>query len=112
LSLAAGASAKLWELPAHELARLIAKRELSAVEVVREHIARIEEMNPKLNAVVYKRYEAALKEAADADSRLARGDILKPLHRRPGQHQRKPRLGRHRVDGGLGLSERHSRQYH
>lgn len=80
LSLAAGASAKLWELPAHELARLIAKRELSAVEVVREHIARIEEMNPKLNAVVCKRYEAAVKEATEADRRLAQGEAPKPLH--------------------------------
>jgi fatty acid amide hydrolase len=80
LSLAVRASPRLWELPAHELSRLIAKREISAVEAVREHIARIEQVNVELNAVVCKRYDAALKEATEADSRLARGEVPKALH--------------------------------
>ncbi|MGZ3681868.1 MAG: amidase, partial [Ktedonobacterales bacterium] len=53
----------LTQQSAIELAHMIAHGEVSAVEVVEAHIARIEQVNPVLNAVVVKRYEAALAEA-------------------------------------------------
>jgi amidase len=67
-------------LPARELARRIAGRELSAVEALDAHLARIERWNPELNAVVSLDIEAARRQAAAADAVLARGEILGPLH--------------------------------
>lgn len=72
--------AALTQQPASELARMIAGGEVSAVEVVEAHIARIEQVNPALNAVAVKRYEAALTEARAADERKARGETLGALH--------------------------------
>jgi fatty acid amide hydrolase len=68
-----------WRLSAHSLAEMIARGELSAAESVEAHIARIEEVNPKLNAVVSKRYDEARKEAQEADRRRGRGETLGPL---------------------------------
>ncbi|HEX4859745.1 MAG TPA: amidase family protein, partial [Rhizomicrobium sp.] len=41
------------------LAHLVRRKEVSAVELLDEAIARIERHNPKLNAVVYKAYDQA-----------------------------------------------------
>lgn len=65
---------------AAEIARRIAAREISAAEVAKAFIARIEEVNPAINAVVIPRLEQALAEAAAADERQARGEPLGPLH--------------------------------
>lgn len=65
---------------ATEIARRIARREISAVDVARAFIARIEAVNPRLNAVVIPRFDEALAEAAAADERQARGESLGPLH--------------------------------
>ncbi len=67
----------LLDLGAMELARRIRAREVSPVEVVDAHIARIEEVNPLLNALVADRFEAARAEAKVAEGR--KGD-LPPLH--------------------------------
>lgn len=48
------------------LAGLVKKGDVQPIELVEEAISRIEEHNPKLNAVVYKLYEDARK-AADSD---------------------------------------------
>jgi fatty acid amide hydrolase 2 len=56
------------------IARALRAREISAREVVELCIARIEQVNPALNAVVGKRYAAARAEAIDADARLGKGD--------------------------------------
>lgn len=65
---------------AAQIARRIAGREVSALEVVQAHIARIEAVNGRLNAVVVPRFDEARAEAAAADERLARGEPLGPLH--------------------------------
>jgi fatty acid amide hydrolase len=65
---------------ASEIARKIAQQEISAAEVARAFIKRIDEVNPALNAVVVPRFDEALQEAAHADDRLARGEALGPLH--------------------------------
>jgi len=49
------------------LAELVAKKQVSAAELVEEAIARIEKHNPRLNAVVYKTYDRA-RAAARGDS--------------------------------------------
>src|SRR5262245_5156846 len=67
-------------LGAGEMAALIARGELSSAEAVEAHIARIERVNPALNAVVIKRYDAARGEARAADAARARGESLGPLH--------------------------------
>jgi amidase len=48
--------------------------------VVRAHLSRIEEVNPRLNALVYLTPDAALSQAREADKALAEGKILGPLH--------------------------------
>ena len=52
---------------ARELAAAIRRRELSAREVVAWHLDRIERVNPRINAIVSLRPEAALAEAEAAD---------------------------------------------
>jgi amidase len=58
----------------------VRSRKLSSTELVEAHLARIEAVNPRLNAVVLVTAEAALEEARAADTALARGEIAGPLH--------------------------------
>lgn len=66
-------------LSAIELAQCIASGRLSAREVVEAYIARIEQVNGQINAVVVKRYDEARREADAIDLRRARGETLPPL---------------------------------
>ncbi len=61
----------------------IASGDISAREVVEAHIARIEEVNPALNALVVERFEAARLEADAADHARSDGQPLGPLHGLP-----------------------------
>ena len=65
---------------AKSIAQAIRDKQVSAVEVVEAHLERIEEVNPKLNAVVQLASERALDEAREADAALARGESKGPLH--------------------------------
>ena len=65
---------------AKSIAEGIRAREFSAVEVVEAHLARIDEVNGELNAVVQSASERARDEARRADEALARGRNLGPLH--------------------------------
>jgi amidase len=67
-------------LSACEIADQVRTRHLSPVEVVAAHLARIERINPKINAFVHVDAEAALKHAREAESAVTRGDKLGPLH--------------------------------
>ncbi len=62
------------------IAKLIGTKEVSSVEVVQAHLDRIALVNPKINAVCTLAAERAIKEARKADSELAHGNILGPLH--------------------------------
>jgi amidase len=70
-------------MSAVELRRLIASRDVSSVELVKSCIAQIERLNPVLNAIVTLAGEAALDAARRADSALARGVEVGPLHGLP-----------------------------
>lgn len=71
---------ELLSTSATELARAIRAKEVSSSEVVEAYLRRIEEINPKLNAVVLVTAERALAEAREADAALARGAVKGPLH--------------------------------
>src|SRR5688572_21017184 len=70
----------LTQLSATELARLICHREVSAKEVTEAHIKRIEEVNPRINAVAFPMFEEARRTAEAADAAQARGEDLGLLH--------------------------------
>jgi amidase len=70
----------LWRLDAVDLAALIRTRQVSAREAVRSVLARLDQVNPAINAVVLPLHEAALAEADAADARLARGEAVGVLH--------------------------------
>src|SRR5437867_9339890 len=66
------------DLPATELARLVARRELSPVEVVQACLARVERYNGSINAVVTLN-ERALDDARELEKGLAQGEEPGPL---------------------------------
>ena len=67
-------------LSAVELAEAIRHRRLSSREIVDAHLARIDAVNPALNAVVHRRDAAARAEADDADRAVGAGAPVGPLH--------------------------------
>ena len=60
-------------------AQLIRDGEISAVELMELHLARIDEINPALNAVIDLLRESALREAKAVDLRRAAGHQLRPF---------------------------------
>lgn len=72
---AGGASLKgrLVEQDATDLAVAIRQRTVSASEVLEAHIAQIEEVNPRLNALVLDQFEQARTRATKIDAQLASG---------------------------------------
>jgi amidase len=73
---------------ATDLAARIRSREISAHEVMEAHLAQIEKVNPTVNAIVSQLPpEDSLKSADEADSALARGDEVGPLHGLPIAHK-------------------------
>ncbi len=57
-----------------ELAARLSNRQISSVELTRHFLARIDRFNPALNAFITLTAERALKDAADADARIASGE--------------------------------------
>jgi amidase len=74
-------------LTAIELARRIRAKELSATEVMEAHLAQIERVNPKVNAIVTFLPEQALEQARAADEALVRGEDVVPLCGLPVAHK-------------------------
>jgi amidase len=70
----------LWRLDAVATARLIRTGRASAREVTRAALARLDAVNPKLNAVVETTADEAIAAATAADEAQARGEPLRPLH--------------------------------
>ena len=69
----------LWHLSAAELAALVKSRQVSAREAATANLARLDAVNPKLNAVIDHRPEEVLKQAAEVDAKIARGEDVGPL---------------------------------
>src|SRR5690348_12280126 len=67
------------KLSARQLASSIAEGTIRAREAVEAYIARIEQVNGALNAVVVRRYDEARAEADAVDQKRARGETLPPL---------------------------------
>ncbi|CAB3871950.1 amidase family protein [Achromobacter ruhlandii] len=65
---------ELWRLSAVELAARIRRRDVSAVEATQSALARLQAVNPLINAVVDHRPDDALAQAAEVDRALARGE--------------------------------------
>ena len=69
----------IWFTPAKKLAQLLHVRKLSAAEVMRAFIDRIERVNPQVNAIVTFLPEQALKEAKALDRKKGRKPPLAGL---------------------------------
>ena len=75
-------SKQILSMSAVGLAQAIRDGTICSRDVVESHIARIEEVNPTLNAMVENRFEEARIEADAADQRLRDdgAESLPPLH--------------------------------
>src|ERR1700742_4175142 len=67
------------QMDASRIAELVADRELSPVEVMKAHLDRIAEVNPKVNAIVTIA-DGALDAAKKAEAAVKSGARLGPLH--------------------------------
>jgi amidase len=78
-------------LSAVELARMIRRREVSCTEVMLAHLAQIERVNPRVNAMVTLVPEQGLRAARAADAALAQGHAPEaqdaPLFGLPAAHK-------------------------
>ena len=91
---------ELWRNDAITLASMIARKEVSSVEVVDAHLDRIEVVNPRLNAVTTLLADDAREAARRADQAVASGAELGPLHGVPCTVKQKHRPGRKRHELG------------
>ncbi|MBV1796087.1 amidase family protein [Siccirubricoccus sp. G192] len=69
----------LWRLSATALATRIRARDVSATEAARDALARLDAVNPRINAVIAHNPEETLAEAAAVDAALARGEDPGPM---------------------------------
>src|SRR5437016_1131306 len=64
----------LWRLSAADLVTLVKSRKVSATEAATSALARLDAVNPKINAVVDHRPDDVLNQAASVDAAIARGE--------------------------------------
>jgi aspartyl-tRNA(Asn)/glutamyl-tRNA(Gln) amidotransferase subunit A len=67
-------------LSAAELAHLIKRREVSPVEVVKVHLARIDALEPTLNSFITLMADQAMEDAREAEQEIGAGRYRGPLH--------------------------------
>jgi len=72
-------SSKLWQLSASRVAQLVRRKEISATQVAQSALARLDTVNPALNAVVECRPHEVLERARQIDEAIARGQDVGPL---------------------------------
>ncbi|MDR3534191.1 MAG: amidase family protein [Rhodopila sp.] len=73
-------SEELGFLPATKLAELIRTKQISPVEYMRTLLARIEALEPKVNAFAYLAADQAMDAARAAEAKLMSGDRIGRLH--------------------------------
>ena len=78
---------EICNMSATDMAAKIRSKELSAREVMEAHLAQIEAVNPKVNAIPTLLPELGLESADRADATLARGETVGPLHGLPIAHK-------------------------
>jgi Asp-tRNA(Asn)/Glu-tRNA(Gln) amidotransferase A subunit family amidase len=67
-------------LSAVEMARLVREKKISPVELAAAHLAKIERLNPKLNAYVHVNTERVRQAARAAETAVVNGENLGALH--------------------------------
>src|ERR1700749_2565031 len=72
--------ADLTFLSATAMAQQIREKKISPVELADAHLAKIERLNPQLNAFVHVDAERVRREARAAEVALTSGKALGPLH--------------------------------
>jgi aspartyl-tRNA(Asn)/glutamyl-tRNA(Gln) amidotransferase subunit A len=77
---ARGQGADLTRLSLAEAAELVRRKKVSPVELTRACLARIDALNPVLNAYITVTAESALAQARDAEAEVQRGRWRGPLH--------------------------------
>ena len=73
-------------LPFESARSLVAKiksREISSVDLLKLYFDRVDQHNPKINAIIVQMREEALKRAHQADDAIAKGIDWGPLHGLP-----------------------------
>jgi amidase len=78
---------ELCDLSAIDLVARIRRKEVSARDVMTAHLARIERINPRVNAIVTLVADRAMADAARADELAAKGGALGVLHGLPVAHK-------------------------
>ena len=73
-------SEKLFFKTADELSQLISSKQVSPVQVVEEHINRIQVLEPKLNSYITILADSALKQAKKHEAEIISGVYRGPLH--------------------------------
>jgi amidase len=69
----------LWRLSAAEMASLVRSKKVSAKEAATAALARLDAVNPKINAVIDDRPEDVLAQASAIDAAIGRGEDAGPL---------------------------------
>ena len=64
----------LWQLPASEITKLVKNGDVSALEVTESALARLDKVNPAINAVVTEMPEEALSAANRIDQAISKGN--------------------------------------
>src|SRR5690348_4163183 len=75
-----GMTDELTSLTIAEAAEGIERRRFSSTELTEAYLARMERLNPKINAYVTVTAERARSDAKRADAEIAAGKYLGPLH--------------------------------
>ena len=83
----APSEAELSALTLTGLADVLRGGDISAVEAMQGTLARIERLDPHLNAFIWRDGERAMARAEEADAARLRGDEMGPLHGVPIAHK-------------------------
>lgn len=94
-------TAELWALEATTAASLIRLGAASSREIVSASLTRLEQVNPRINAVVRRMDQEALAAADEADRARAAGVSLGPLHGVPVTIKVNIDQAGHPTDGGV-----------
>jgi amidase len=78
---------EITSMSAVELVARLGKKQVSARDVLAAHLAQVDRLNAKVNAIVTLVAERAMADAARADELIARGGSLGALHGLPVAHK-------------------------